>query len=95
MDITAINNRGITGLPAPAPPVPADKAAENREIVQAVKALSGTEMFGPENELRFLRDPQTHRIVVKLVNRTTHEVLSQLPPEYVLRLAAENRQSNR
>ena len=45
-------------------------------------------MFGPENELRFLKDPQTHRIVVKLVNRTTHEVLSQLPPEYVLRLAA-------
>jgi uncharacterized FlaG/YvyC family protein len=91
MDITAVNNRGATGLPAPAPPVPVDKAAENREIVQAVKALSGTEMFGSENELRFLKDPQTHRIVVKLVNRKTQEVLSQLPPEYVLRLAAETR----
>jgi hypothetical protein len=46
MDITAINNRGITGLPAPAPPVPADKAAENREIVQAVKALSARKCSG-------------------------------------------------
>ena len=29
-------------------PVPVDQAAENREIVRAVKALNGTEMFGQE-----------------------------------------------
>jgi uncharacterized FlaG/YvyC family protein len=68
---------------------PVDKTAQSREIVQAVKALNGTEMFGPENELRFQKDPQTQRIVVRLINRKTSEVVSQVPAEYVLRLAED------
>jgi flagellar protein FlaG len=90
MDINAIN-RGEVGLHAPAPVAPVNKAAENREVVQAVKAVNGTEMFGPENELRFQQDPQSKRIVVKVVNRQTREVLSQVPAEYVLRLAQDIR----
>jgi uncharacterized FlaG/YvyC family protein len=88
MDLTAIN-RGATGIHAPAPDVTLDRAAENREVVQAVKAVNGTEMFGPENELRFQRDPETNRFVIQVVNRKTKEVLSQVPEEYVLRLAAD------
>jgi len=88
MDITAIN-RGSTGVHAPEPAVPIDKVAEKREVVQAVKAVNGTEMFGPENELRFQKDPETNRFVVRVVNRKTREVLSQVPEEYVLRLAED------
>ena len=87
MDITAIN-RGATGLNAPAPAISADKTSENREVIQAVKALNGAEMFGPENELRFQRDPNSRR-VLRVVNRETSEVVSQVPPEYVLRLAED------
>jgi uncharacterized FlaG/YvyC family protein len=90
MDITAIN-RGEVGVHAPAPVAPVDKTAEHRQIVQAVKAVNGTEMFGPENELRFQQDPQTKRMVVRVVNRNTREVVSQLPAEYVLRLAEDMR----
>jgi uncharacterized FlaG/YvyC family protein len=90
MDITAIN-RGEAGLHAPAPVAPVDKSAEHRQVVQAVKAVNGTEMFGPENELRFQQDPQTKRMVIKVVNRKTSEVLSQVPAEYVLRLAEDVR----
>jgi uncharacterized FlaG/YvyC family protein len=90
MDITAIN-RGEFGLHAPAPVAPVDKSAEHRQVVQAVKAVNGTEMFGPENELRFQQDPQTKRMVIKVVNRKTSEVLSQVPAEYVLRLAEDVR----
>jgi uncharacterized FlaG/YvyC family protein len=86
MEITAIN-RGEVGMHAPAPVAPVDKTAEHRQVVQAVKAVNGTEMFGPENELRFQKDPETKRMVVKVVNRKTREVLSQVPAEYVLRLA--------
>jgi uncharacterized FlaG/YvyC family protein len=68
-----------------------DKTAENRQIVQAVKAVNGTEMFGPENELRFQKDPESKRMVVRVVNRKTSEVLSQVPAEYVLRLAQDIR----
>ena len=45
MDLTAIN-RSATGVHAPAPAVTSDKVAEKREVVQAVKAVNGTEMFG-------------------------------------------------
>ena len=89
MDITAINRAATPGLHAPAPDIPVDRTAENREVIQAVKALNGAEMFGPENELRYQKDPQTHRIVLRVVNRQTSEIISQVPPEYVLRLVED------
>ncbi len=70
MDLSAID-RSTTAIHAPAPAVPVDKAAEKREVVQAIKAVNGTEMFGPENELRFQKDPETNRFVVRVVNRNT------------------------
>jgi uncharacterized FlaG/YvyC family protein len=93
MDLTAIN-RSATGFHAPAPEVTLDRTAEKREVVQAIKAVNGTEMFGSENELRFLKDPETNRFVVRVVNRTTREVISQVPEEYVLRLAAGIKKSD-
>jgi len=88
MDITSVN-RSVAVLPAVAASVPVEKAAENREVIQAVKALNGTEMFGENNELQFERDRMTRRMVIRLVNRKTKEVVSQIPPEYVLRLASD------
>ena len=75
---------------APAPVNPAERAAVVRDVVRAVKALNAAEMFGPENELRFQRDPETRKMVMRLVNRETSEVVSQVPQECVLRLAAES-----
>ena len=86
MDVTAISG-ATAGAHTPAPVVPVDNGAEAREVVKAVKAVNGAEMFGPENELRFLKDPHTQRIVVRLINRKTSEVVTQVPAEYVLRLA--------
>ena len=90
MEIIGID-RAAPGAHTPTPVAPVDAAAESREVVQAVKAVNGTEMFGPENELRFQKDPQTQRMVVRLVNRKTREVVTQVPPEYVLRLAEDTR----
>lgn len=90
MDIGGISNaidRVAQGLPATAVTVASDKGAQNREVVQAVKALNQTEMFGEENELQFQRDQSSKRLVIRIVNRKTQEVVSQVPPEYVLRLA--------
>ena len=88
MDITALN-RSMEAPYAPAPAPPADKATENREVVQAVKAVNGSEMFGQDSELTFQRDPLSRQMVVRLIDRKTKEVLSQIPKEYVLRLAAD------
>jgi uncharacterized FlaG/YvyC family protein len=88
MDITALN-RISQDLPSVATPIPVEKAAENREVVQAVKALNNTEMFGQENDLVFQKDLQTQRMVIKVINRKTKDVVSQIPPDYVLRLAED------
>jgi len=93
MDITALN-WSAESLHAPAPAIPADRAAENREVVQAVRALNGTEMFSQDSELMFQRDPLTQRMVVQLINRKTKEVISQIPQEYVLRLAQDLKPRN-
>ncbi len=86
MDISAIDR--ASQAPATTVPVaPVDRVAETREVVQAVKALNSVEMFGRDNELVFQRDRQTQRMVMQVVNRNTNEVVSQVPPEYVLQLA--------
>ena len=91
MEISAIDRSALASS-VPAAPAPMDHAAENREVVRAVKALNGTEMFGQDNQLTFRRDPETQRMVIRVVNRKTEEVVTQIPAEYVLRLAADLKQ---
>jgi uncharacterized FlaG/YvyC family protein len=42
-------------------------------------------LFGHDNELTFVLDRASRRAVVRIVNRDTHEVIQQIPAEYVLR----------
>lgn len=88
MELTAIN-RLTQPLAASAPVAPVELPAEHREIIQAVRALNSAEMFGQQNELMFHMDRQAHRVVLQVVNRETKEVVTQVPPEYVLRLAED------
>ena len=88
MDITAVNR--ALAVVAEAPTIPGAKAAaENRPIIQAVKALNKIEMFGQDNQLIFQRDPESKRMVIQVINKTTHEVVTQIPAEYLLRLAED------
>jgi len=87
MDVTSVQ-RIAQALPAATPGAPIDQA-QARDVVQAVKALNQTEMFGQDNELEFQRDQASRRMVIRVVNRKTQEVVSQVPAEYVLRLAED------
>jgi uncharacterized FlaG/YvyC family protein len=88
MDVSSVNS--ILQVPAATAPVtPVQQPAENREIIQAVSALNSSDMFGQENELMFQLDRQARRVVVQVVNRKTREVVTQVPPEYVLRMAED------
>jgi len=62
--------------------------ARNREVAQAIAAINANEVFGPGSELRFSRDVDTGRSLVRIVDRATNEVLSQIPPEELLRIYA-------
>jgi uncharacterized FlaG/YvyC family protein len=88
MDISSINNLAHaaaaagTALPEPASP-------DQRTLIQAVKAVNASQVFGENNELTFILDRATHRAVVRIVDRTSGEVVEQIPAEYVLRIAEE------
>ena len=63
--------------------------SENREIIQAVRAVNASVQLGDNNELTFSLDRQSRRPVIKIVNRETNEVVQQIPNEQVLRLAED------
>ena len=88
MDMAPVHRPGQALSPAPAP-IQTDRLAENREVIQAVRALNATELFGQNNELTFLLDRETQRAIIRLVDRKTKDILRQIPPEYVLRMRAE------
>jgi flagellar protein FlaG len=63
--------------------------SENREIIQAVRAVNASVQLGNNNELTFSLDRQSRRPIIKIVNRETNEVVQQIPNEQVLRLAEQ------
>jgi uncharacterized FlaG/YvyC family protein len=89
MEMLTAVDRSAQATTAPAVSTPVDAATENRDVVRAVKALNGAELFGEDNQLTFRKDPETQRMVIRVVNRKTEEVVSQIPAEYVLRLAED------
>lgn len=86
MDITSLqpvasSNQGL-------PPVSTEEAAQRRQLLQAAQTVNESGVLG-KNQLVFLLDRQTHRAVIRVVDRTTKQVVSQIPPDYVLRLAQD------
>lgn len=79
------------GALAPADHARGGQNAAARDIVQAVGTVNAAGMLGQDNELSFLMDRETQRPVLRIVNRKTKEVIRQVPPEYVLRLARQLR----
>ena len=76
-----------SGTMSPAAP---SLLADQRALMQAVKAMNATGMFGENHELSFILDRATHQGIVRVVDRDTREVVRQIPAEYVLRLAEES-----
>ena len=75
--------------------LPVDPALKSREyadayqaVVAAVRALNKSELLGSDRELQFSRDRQTQKMVVRIVDSRSGDVLDQIPPEQVLRLMA-------
>jgi len=72
---------------SPEGPGPA-QAAQNRELVKAIRDINANQVLGQSNELRFALDRDTGRALIRIVDRTTNEVLNQIPPEDVVRMQA-------
>jgi uncharacterized FlaG/YvyC family protein len=86
----SISSVGASIAAAAVQPTPAPRplAQDQSTIIQAVKAVNQAELFGQENELTFIVDRTSNRPALRIVNRSTHEVVAQIPSEAVLELAA-------
>lgn len=93
MDIATIQGRSIDIGPVQTPNPTPKELADRRELVQAVKQVNQAELLGSGRELTYSIDRQTHKVITKLVDASTGEVVDQIPAEYVLRLAEEYKQS--
>ncbi len=61
--------------------------AEQQELIRAVKSVNESGILGSNQEMTFLVDRETKRMVVRVVDRETEEVLLQIPDQQVLRMA--------
>jgi uncharacterized FlaG/YvyC family protein len=68
---------------------PIEIQAQNREIIQAVRAVNASQQLGDSTELVFSLDRQTRRPIIRVVDRNTNEVVLQIPDEQILRLAQQ------
>jgi flagellar protein FlaG len=64
-----------------------EQRAEQRQLIQAVKSVNEGGVLGADNELTFSIDRRAQKPVIRIVDKNTREVVRQIPPEYVLRLA--------
>lgn len=83
--VISSTNPSVGALPHTAP-VAATEAAQRRQLIKATKTVNESGLFG-NNQIVFAVDRATHRPVIRIEDRDTHEVIQQLPPEYVLELA--------
>ena len=80
---------------------PSDQAEMARTIVAAVRALNKSQLFGDQREMLFgdqrqmlfARDPDTHKMVILIVQQGTGEVLDQIPAEQMLRILEDLRKN--
>ena len=76
----------VAAAPVQTAPRPLDQ--DQQAVIQAVKAVNSAELFGQENEVTFVLDRASHHPVVRIVNKSTREVVAQIPSQAVLELAA-------
>ncbi len=72
----------------------APQGTRNREIARAVREINEGGGVGPSSELRFAIDRDSGEALIRIVDRVTDEVITQIPPEAILRIAEMIKQMN-
>jgi uncharacterized FlaG/YvyC family protein len=89
MDISSINNLSAHASAPTEPTTPQPANADQRALIQAIKAISAAELFGSEQDITFTFDRYTGRAVARIINRSTGQLIRQIPARTVLRMAEE------
>lgn len=93
MEIGSVDSK-LPPVAATTSAIPVEARAEQQQLIKAVKAIDSAHLFGQNTELTFALDRQTKRPVVRILDAKTREVIRQIPPEYVLRMAEDLREAN-
>ncbi|HJT87346.1 MAG TPA: flagellar protein FlaG [Bryobacteraceae bacterium] len=88
MEISPLNSMMVSAASVNATATTGQGPTLLRQVATAVRALNKSQMYGQDRELQFARDPGTKALVIKIVQQATGEVVEQIPPEEVLRVAA-------
>ena len=84
---------GVPYVPVQAPAINSGVSGklitERRALVGAVAAINQSGALGPQRELSFLVDRATRRLVVRIVDVGSGEVVSQIPSTEVLAMASQ------
>lgn len=97
MDLNSISLLGLYQNTAQAPSAvltPRERA-EQAQLIQAVKSVNQSGVFGSSDELTFSSDAGTGRPVIRLINKETKKVVKQIPAEYLLRLSSDPQRISR
>ena len=68
--------------------LPSVETAQRQQLMQAGTIVNESGSLG-KNQIVFSVDRATHRPIIRIEDRVTHEVILQLPAEYLLRLAED------
>ncbi len=66
-----------------------EQVVKNRELSKAIRALNENAVYGPGSEVTFAIDRDTGRGLIRIVDKVTNEVITQIPAEDIVRMAAE------
>lgn len=91
MEVSKIEGITTYAVQVPQHALTEQQRTEQQKLIQAVHQVNGSQVFGESNELTFSLDRRSGKPVMKLIDRKTKEVVRQIPPEYVLRLAEEQK----
>ena len=86
---TSLGTGGISDPDGAQLSVTPEKAAFNRSVAAAASRVNQSGILGENREVTFLLDPASRQTVIRVMDTKTNEVITQWPPEYLLRMAAD------
>ncbi len=87
MNLTSVGTANQI-LPEPPATETAVQPDQTRQLAQSVQRLNGSSLVPDGREFSLSLDPKTKLPVVRVMDTTTHDVIEQVPAEYILSLTA-------
>jgi uncharacterized FlaG/YvyC family protein len=86
MEVPSLNRIENTGSGTP-DQSEIDRNESLRNALTTVRTLNGFDIA--DREFSVVRDPQSHKFVIRVIDRATGDVIDQFPPEDILKMLSQ------